>query len=142
MINLKSSSIRIQRVKPEATWPIRHQVMWPDRNLNYVKLPNDSEGMHYGLYQGETLLSVVSLFVKDDEAQFRKFATLAKQQGKGLGSQLLEHLIDEAKRQGVKRLWCNARVDKTGFYERFGMTTTNQTFSKGGIDYVIMEVFP
>ena len=92
-------------------------------------------------YLEETLVSVISLFIDGDDAQFRKFATLADQQGKGLGSALLEHLIKEAQSRGVRRLWCNARVDKTGFYERFGMTTTDHTFSKGGIDYVIMEVF-
>ncbi len=116
--------------------------MWPNKPLEYVKLPQDADGMHYGLYLEEILVSVISLFVNGDEAQFRKFATLTDQQGKGLGSELLEHLINEAKSHGVRRLWCNARMDKTGFYERFGMTTTDQTFSKGDIDYVIMEVFP
>ena len=113
--------------------------MWPDHPIDYVKLTNDADGTHFGLFQNEKLVSVVSLFVDQHEAQFRKFATLADYQGHGIGTRLLKHVFDEALRLKLKRIWCNARVDKRGFYHRFGMTETDQTFTKGGIDYVVME---
>ncbi|GAB5524156.1 MAG: GNAT family N-acetyltransferase [Roseivirga sp.] len=114
--------------------------MWPDRPLNYIKLPHDAEGLHYGLFVDGRLTSVISLFIEGDTAQFRKFATASSAQGKGYGSQLLSHLIDQAKLKAVKHLWCNARIDKSAYYERFGMVKTETTFSKGGIGYVVMEI--
>jgi predicted GNAT family N-acyltransferase len=140
----------IVEIAPSETWRLRHTVMWPDRDIDYVKLPEDDHGIHYGLFQEDQLISVVSLFIlleKEEEegrgtsetAQFRKFATATDQQGKGHGTTLLKHVISEVRQKGVKKLWCNARVDKSGYYQRFGLETTPKVFCKGGIDYVIME---
>lgn len=130
---------RISQIPATATWPLRHTVMWPDKPLDYIKLSGDDLGIHYGLFVEKQLVSVVSLFIDDDVAQFRKFATATSEQGKGYGTRLLSHLITEAKHKDIKLLWCNARVDKAAYYERFGMKKTCQIFNKGGIDYVIME---
>ncbi len=39
----------------------------------------------------------------------------------------------------IDKLWCNARADKTSFYERFGMIQTPKRFIKEGVNYIIME---
>jgi ribosomal protein S18 acetylase RimI-like enzyme len=158
--------VRIARIPASRTWPLRHKVMWPDKTIDYVKVPNDEDGMHFGLMipaisndhgtvkkdhisgvepaEDEVLVSVVSLFVDGTakDAQFRKFATDTDQQGKGYGSQLLSYMFEEIEGgniRGIEKVWCNARVDKTDFYKRFGMLETEQTFSRGSQDYVIME---
>ena len=132
-------SMKIEQIAPHQTWSIRHQVMWPDRELDYVKLSEDYDGVHFGLYEGDQLVSVVSAYESGQEAQFRKFATLEAHQGKGYGSQLLKYLLEWLTEQGATRIWCNARIEKCGFYERFGMVKTDVTFQKGGKDYVAME---
>lgn len=136
----------IQPVAAEDTWPIRHEVMWPDHPFEFVKVERDTtDGLHYGLFLREEgkearLVSIVSLFVDGDAAQFRKLATLNEEQGKGYGSQLLHYLIEEVcKPKGIKRFWCNARKEKSTYYERFGLGLTDQTYVKGGIDFVVME---
>ncbi|MFM9279513.1 GNAT family N-acetyltransferase [Paenibacillus jiagnxiensis] len=129
----------IRSIDKENAWRIRHEVMWPDRELAYVQLEDDDRGWHYGLFVGERLVSVVSLFIDQDEAQFRKFATLEAEQGKGYGSRLLRHVMEEAEQAGVKRIWCNARREKARFYRKFGLRETGKTFVKGGKEYVIME---
>ncbi len=43
--------------------------------------------------------------------------------------------------KNVDRIWCNARISKSGFYQKFGMTGTAVTFEKEGIGYVVMERF-
>ena len=73
------------------------------------------------------------------EAQFRKLATEVEHQGKGYGSALLKHIFLYAYEKQIKRLWCNARRDKTSFYTKFGMQTIDKTFIKGGVEYIIME---
>ncbi|WP_200975178.1 GNAT family N-acetyltransferase [Echinicola sp. 20G] len=131
--------IEILPITPEDTWDLRHRVMWPDRPIDYVKLEEDQNGLHFGLKAEGHLVSIISVFIDSGKAQFRKFATDAAQQGKGYGSQLLQFVIRDLLDKGVTSIWCNAREEKTGFYEKFGLKKTNKTFVKGGIDYVIME---
>lgn len=130
----------IEQIPPYIVWPIRHQVMYPDMDFDTIKLPEDENGMHLGLYENGKLISVVSLFSDGRELQFRKFATLNEFQGKGYGSQLLKFVIDEAKQQGCTRLWCNARTNASGFYQKFGFEATRVRFFKDGYDFVIMEL--
>lgn len=131
----------IRKIDKEEVWKLRHEVMWPEREPDYIKLADDDQGVHYGLYQGEQLVSVLSLFINGTEAQFRKFATLELEQGQGYGTRLLKAVLEEAEQAGVRRIFCNARTYKAGFYKKFGMQATNQVFSKGGKDYVVMEKF-
>lgn len=129
----------IKKITPEETLEIRQKVLWPNQSLDYVQLPEDKEGVHYGYYAESKLVSVISLFIKGDDAQFRKFATLESHQGNGYGTDLLSYLFKEVETMNVKRLWCNARTSTLPFYERFGMKLTEHTFLKGDVEYVIME---
>lgn len=129
----------ITRIDKEQAWEVRHRVMWPDKDFDYIKLEDDDVGIHFGLFKDDSLKSVVSLFIKNEEAQFRKFATLQMEQGKGYGSTLLDYVLKEAKNLDLKRIWCNARKNKIDFYKKFGLQETNFSFTKGGKDYVIME---
>nr|WP_236668543.1 GNAT family N-acetyltransferase [Hymenobacter rubidus] len=117
---------------------MRHQVLWPDMPLDYVKIENDAAGHHFGAFQQKELVAVISLFVEGTEARFRKFATRPDCQGQGIGSALLRQVVEEARRLGATRIWCDARQDSTGFYARFGMQPTGDVFYKGPIAYVRM----
>ena len=130
----------IKKISSEKTLDIRHKVMWPHKNIDFVRVPEDEFGIHYGLFQEGELLSIVSVFITGEEAQFRKFATLVEAQGKGYGSKLLSYVIEELKKQGIKKIWCNARVTKKEFYKKFGLKETGKIFTKEEVDYVIMEL--
>ena len=113
--------------------------MWPDQPLTFIKLAGDDVGIHFGFYNQEKLVSVVSLFIHHQEAQFRKLATLEEAQGNGYASLLLEHIIQYCKAQRVEKLWCNARSSKLSFYRKFGFEETSIHFAKQGIAYVVIE---
>ena len=136
---MKSSTQVFKEISASQTLPIRHKVMWPNKPLAYVELANDKNGKHFGLFVNEEITSIVSLFTENNEAQFRKFATLIEHQGFGYGTILLNKVINLIEEEKIARLWCNARVEKAKFYERFGLKLTDKKFNKGGIDYVIME---
>ncbi len=122
------------------TWPLRHEVMWPNMPFDFIKLPEDSNGNHFGLFVNQELVSIVSLFQTEvGIAQFRKFATKTSVQGKGYGSKLLLHLIEFAKEHDFHTLWCNARVDKTDFYKKIGMFETQETYVKQNVKFVILK---
>lgn len=136
---MKNIIPEIKQIQASETLDIRHKVMWPNKSFDYVKLPNDENGKHFGLFVNEELVSIISLFIAHNEAQFRKFATLKKYQGLGYGTILLKRIVDIVEQDGYEKLWCNARVEKSKFYLRFGFNLTDRTYMKGGIEFVIME---
>lgn len=131
--------LEIKQIQSSETWEIRHRVMWANKPFDDIKLPNDDNGLHFGLFRDNVLLSVVSLFIEDNVAQFRKFATENIEQGKGYGAKLLSHLIQECIDKNIKTLWCNARTSSVGFYEKFGFEIVSDAWIKDGIEYIKMS---
>src|SRR6476469_3309714 len=113
--------VDIRSIRPEDTYALRHQVLWPDKPLSYVQVENDDAGHHFGAFQEGELVAVISLFVENQAARFRKFATRPDCQGRGIGSALLLHTFGAAQRLGATHIWCDARQESNGFYARFGM---------------------
>lgn len=129
----------IEQIPPAATLRLRQAELYPDLPFEELILPEDAEGIHFGLFHQNQLISVVSCFLKAEEMQFRKFATQQKFQHQGFGSALLKYIFEFAEAENKKKIWCNARSTATEFYKKFGMVETEQKFSKAGIDYIIME---
>lgn len=118
---------------------IRHKVMYPEKEKEYVVLPDDDKALHIGYYKEGMLVSVLSLFLHNRELQFRKFATLSEFQGQGYGSELMKWVLDYAIDMKFERLWCNSRIEKTAFYEKFEFVKTDQIFEKDGRQFIILE---
>ncbi|WP_025145178.1 GNAT family N-acetyltransferase [Pedobacter jeongneungensis] len=131
--------VQIEQIFPSLTWRIRHETMYPDQPFDIVKLPDDFDGIHFGLYLDHKLTGVVSLFHDGDVYQFRKLAVLPSAQKAGLGSQLMDYILDFCKIQKATKLWCNARVNAKEFYFKFGFHETDKIFFKDGHDFVVME---
>jgi phosphoribosylformimino-5-aminoimidazole carboxamide ribotide isomerase len=120
-------------------WQLRQEVMYPDKDIAFVQLDGDTVGVHLGLYQKEELVSAISLFVSDQELQFRKFATQIRYQGQGFGSTLLQYVMDWAQVHKCTLVWCNARLTATALYKRFGMKQVGLPWTKNGIEYIRMQ---
>ena len=133
--------ITIKPVTVDEILPLRHKVMWPNKPIDFCKLPEDANGFHYGLFLEGRLISCISAFidVTPNEAQFRKFATDQDYQHLGYGTLLLQSLMGEMKRKSVGLLWCNARVTALGFYGKFGFVTEGRSFEKDGMQYIRMQ---
>ncbi|MET4082349.1 putative GNAT family N-acyltransferase [Pedobacter sp. UYP30] len=133
--------IQVEQIFPSLTWRVRHEVMYPELPFDSVKLADDFNGIHFGLYLDHKLTGVVSLFQKGNIYQFRKLAILTSAQKLGLGAQLMRYILDFCKIQQAEKLWCNARVNATGFYTKFGFIKTDTIFSRDGFDFVVMEKY-
>ena len=131
--------LHIEQIRPELTWRLRRDVLYPDEHLHQMEMEEDNHGYHFGAFMNNNLVAVVSLFQKGEDFQFRKFAVVPEMQGQGVGKSLLNHITEFTANEGGKRLWCNARVSAIGFYARYGFTQTGTTFSRSGFDYEIME---
>ncbi|WP_276381577.1 GNAT family N-acetyltransferase [Flavobacterium sp. H4147] len=132
--------MEIKVIEASQTWQIRHEVMWPNEPFEFVQLEEDNSGYHFGVFDGELLVSIVSCFIEGKEMQFRKLATLENHQGKGIASNLLKYILDFAKSNNIEKVWCNARTNKKSFYEKAGFIDTYKTFTKAGQEFTIMEL--
>lgn len=133
-------SPRIQHITTEDTLPLRRDVLYPRRELQQVRMDHDDEGMHFGIYEDERLVTVASLFISGDTAQFRKLATAPDVQGKGYGRQMMQHLAGVSRSKGVRKLWCNARDTAETFYLKLGYQRTSNVFYKDDIAFYKMEI--
>ncbi|TDE16364.1 GNAT family N-acetyltransferase [Dyadobacter psychrotolerans] len=131
--------IEIRIIDADETLAIRHQVLWPDKSPDFVKVPEDESAFHFGLFADDKLVAVISLFPEGDKIRFRKFATVAAFQNRGLGSILLNYVFDFAKNEGYKKIWCDARTTALPFYERFGFSRFSDSFLKENIEYYKIE---
>ncbi len=131
--------ISIEQIRPELTWKLRQQVLYPAQTVREMGMDEDYDGLHFAAFKDNYIVGVVSLFQRGDDFQFRKFAIDESVQGLGIGRQLLDYITRFTVINGGKRIWCNARVSALGFYQKSGFTTTGEIFSKGGFDYEIFE---
>jgi GNAT superfamily N-acetyltransferase len=131
--------LHTEQIRPQLTWRLRHEVLYPTEPLHTMAMEEDNNGLHFGAFYNNQLVGVVSLFHQGADYQFRKFAVDPQMQGKGVGNALLQCIISFAALQGGNRIWCNARLSAIGFYVKAGFTTTGTTFSKNGFEYEAFE---
>lgn len=132
-------ALHIEQIRPELTWRLRREALYPTRPLHEMEMDEDNHGWHFGAFYNDALVGVVSLFQESYDFQFRKFAVSNPEQRKGIGTALLQYITNFAVNENGTRLWCNARINAISFYTKAGFTTTGQAFSKNGFDYEIME---
>jgi phosphoribosylformimino-5-aminoimidazole carboxamide ribotide isomerase len=130
----------IAEVPLEIVWQMRRDIMYPEHTIEMVRLDNDDEGTHIGIYLGGEVVSVISLFFSGGELQFRKLATRVQHQGKGFAKSLLRHVFHLAKEKNCNTVWCNARTTALALYEKFGMQVVGDTWMQHGHTFVKMIV--
>ena len=129
----------IKPITAKDTLPVRHTVLWPDKPIEFSQLADDSKCLHFGIFVDQHLVTVASVFLQNDKARLRKFATLHDYQGNGLGRAMLEHIETQLAHTNCKLLWCDDRTTATTLYERFGMQRTGELFYKQHIPYYRMS---
>jgi predicted GNAT family N-acyltransferase len=131
----------IQEIPIDDVLQLRQKVLWPNKDLNFVRTPNDDHSIHLGVCIQGQWVSCISLFIEENQhAVFRKFATLPDFQNKGYGSQLLHYSFNYLQQLGMHSISCSARVEKQGFYQKFGMQPNGYPYLKNGLQYVTMEM--
>jgi phosphoribosylformimino-5-aminoimidazole carboxamide ribotide isomerase len=131
--------VSIEQIRPELTWHLRQKVLYPAQKLYEMQMDEDQDGIHFGAFINNELVAVVSLFNKNGDFQFRKFAVEPYYQSKGIGKTLMAYITDFAQAEGGKKIWCNARLSAIGFYLKNGFEQTGHFFSKNGFDYEMLK---
>lgn len=132
--------MNIRLISADDTLQLRRDVLYPSEPLSAMKMEHDAEGLHFGVFDGGQLVTVVSLFMDRGSAQFRKLATAPAARGRGFGKAILAHLVSICQKEKIQLLWCNARDTAVSFYDALGYTRKGDYFIKGGISFVRMEL--
>ena len=69
-----------------------------------------------------------------------RIAVLAGLRGRGIGTQILRRLLDEARRLGIREPCLHAQVQAVPFYEKLGFARKGGEFDEAGIPHVRMSL--
>lgn len=69
-----------------------------------------------------------------------RMAVIRERRGEGAGRALLEFLIGQARRQGMRSLQLHAQTHAVGFYARQGFVVQGSEFLEAGIPHRLMTV--
>lgn len=130
----------IREITLEQALPVRHNVLWPNKPLEFCMVDGDENGIHFGAYFDGSIVSTASIYISSNEARLRKFATLASYQGQGIGTAILGYILKYLREKGITYFWCDARESAIGFYQRFGLDTEGERFYKSDVAYFRMSV--
>jgi predicted GNAT family N-acyltransferase len=132
--------MQIQTIRWQDALPIRHQVLWPNKTPEFCKIEGDETAHHYGAFINGRLVCVASIYIENQSARLRKFATLVNYQGTGIGSTVLTLILQELADIDITYFWCDARTSALDFYQRFGLEKEGNEFEKFGIAYYKMAM--
>lgn len=122
----------------------RAQIFAVEQNCSYQDMDDIDYFSTHVFYQNDDGLVVAYLRLfhrqKDtDTIQMGRVLTL--EHGIGLGGKILHAGIDIAKTQlNAKRIYIEAQVYATGFYEREGFQVCSEEFLEDGIPHIQMEL--
>ena len=131
-------TISIRKIYSNQTIDIRHEAIWPDKKKEFCILEDDKNGIHFGLYKQEELISIISLFIRENKARIRKMATKPAYQNKGFGSKLICHSISFLELKNINYIYLFSRKKAQMFYEKFGFLSEGDYFKKENISYIKM----
>lgn len=69
-----------------------------------------------------------------------RIAVMAGARGRGVGTQILRRLLDEARNHGIRRPYLHAQVQAVSFYEKLGFSREGDVFDEAGIPHVRMSL--
>lgn len=140
-------SVRILRITPEATRPLRQQLLRQNTPLDALVYPGDNEpiAFHVGVFVGEAQVGVASVLHQPpseskgtppghpapddlDAWRLRGMATTEAVRGQGLGTQMLLACVGYVAAQRGVLLWCDARIAARRFYERNGFVALGEEY--------------
>ena len=85
----------------------------------------DKHSLYTGCMEENKLAGYICCMAVVDEASINNFAVAPHQQGKGIGTKLLQEMIALLKTKGMERLWLEVRVSNEAaytLYKKIGFT--------------------
>jgi GNAT superfamily N-acetyltransferase len=129
--------MEIKKINAIDTYPVRQEVLRKGKPIETCEFKGDDDEntMHFGLYQKEQLIGIISifkeknnLFQEKNQFQIRGMAVLEEFQGKGFGAELVKVVENHCINLNVDLIWFNAREIAVPFYKKLGYTSIGDSF--------------
>ncbi len=119
---------------------IRHEVFVIEQAVPQELEMDDRDAIcrHALIYDSTRPLGTGRLDLEKD-GKIGRMAVLRAARRQGVGSLILRALEEEARHQGVLRLWCHAQFHAVPFYEKHGFDVCSEPFEEARIRHVAME---
>jgi predicted GNAT family N-acyltransferase len=146
------SEIKVKKITYLDTFPVRSAVLRQGKPIEtcFFLGDDDKETTHLGLFKGNYLIGVASVFEvinenfeQNKQFQLRGMAVLKEYQGLGYGHLILEEVCKFVETKKADVLWFNARENAVKFYENFGFSVLGDSFEipEIGIHFVMFKRF-
>lgn len=101
---------------------LRYRVLFEPFGISALRDFDDGNpnSTHVVASDGGRIVGYGRLVRRGDEAQIRHICVDPNAQGRGIGTEILEALIDLARKAGAKTVFLNARFTALGMYRHFG----------------------
>ena len=100
----------------------------------------DAVAVHFLMSDAEgTPLATARLLDKHGLAKIGRVAVLKDARGLGLGLELMQFVVDEARRRGFTEAVLDSQTYAIPFYERLGFTAEGDEFDDAGIPHFLMR---
>ena len=148
MKDLVPGMVEVRRITFQETAPLRQAVLRPHQALSEMAYAGDQDAstIHGGLFCENKLSGIASLYEEgrpgaETAWRLRGMAIDPAHQGKGFGRQLLAFLLSEARCDGAKAVWCNARASAIKFSLRMGFLQVSDVFEIVDLGpHVLMQI--
>lgn len=123
----------IQSVPVDVVRPLRSAILRPGLPMehNIYPLDDNAESLHVGAFEDGRLVGTATILHEPPAGssdpkvwRLRGVTTLPEVRGKRYGVRILHKCIAYVAQQGGTMLWCKARTDACGFYEKLGFTAS------------------
>jgi predicted GNAT family N-acyltransferase len=98
----------------------------------------ENTSIHYVVRSGHKYLGTARWRFTDEGIKLERFAVKKEYRNQGVGSELLNHILDEVKKKENKKIYLHAQLPAVKFYERAGFVKEGELFSECNIDHYKM----
>ena len=129
--------MEIKKISSLETYPVRHEVLRKGKPIETCQFKGDDDEntVHFGLYQKEQLIGIISIFKEKNELfseinqfQIRGMAVLEEFQGKGFGAELVKAAENHCINFNTNLIWFNARENAVPFYKKLDYKIIGDSF--------------
>lgn len=125
----------IRQVPVEATFKLRQSILRQGLPLSHCRLPHDHAPgvIHYAAFRNRLQVGIASVYPIAHASeplswQLRAMATLPWVRRQHYGQALLLAAEVDVRKHGGKAIWCYARTNAVGFYEKSGFVVKGSWF--------------
>ena len=97
----------------------------------------DSECIHFLMSYDDNPIGTARIKMS---GKIERVSILKPNRNKGLGSRLMNFIIDAAKENSFARIYLHSQIESIGFYKNLGFIEQGDVFQEAGIDHVLMEL--